>query len=109
VPQTLEIAYLPPGSTTGPPKSATTGDEDLIKEKNYYFPGIFLSSQVSRFVRPVQNLVVGAVEWIGPLEQIALSIATLEEDIRPDTTHQELDCLNVLSIIASTIPFCNYN
>ena len=86
VPQTLEIAYLPPGSTTGPPKSDTI-DEDLIKEKNYYFPGIFLSSQVARFVRPVQNLVVGAVEWIGPLEQIALSIATLEEDIRPDTTH----------------------
>ena len=46
-----------------------------------------MSSQVSRFVRPVQNLVVGATEWIGPLEQLALSIATLEEDIRPDTTH----------------------
>ena len=60
-------------------------------------------------MRPVQNLIVGAIEWIGPLEQVALSIATLEEDIRPDTTHQELDCLNVLSIIASTIPFCNYN
>ena len=115
VPMTLEIAYLPPGSTTGsaaktpshnnPEKSA----DDLQTEKNYYFPGVFMSSQVSRFVRPVQNLVVGAVEWIGPLEQIALSIATLEEDIRPDTTHQELECLNVLSIIASTIPFCNYN
>ena len=46
-----------------------------------------MSSQVSRFVRPVQNLTNGGVEWIGPLEQIALSIATLEEDIRPDTTH----------------------
>lgn len=40
---------------------------------------------------------------------MALSVATLEEDIRPDTTHQEMDPLNVLSIIASTIPFCNYN
>ena len=110
VPQTLEIAYLPPGSTTGSQaKAETTSPADAQREKNYYFPGIFLSSQVSRFVRPVQNLIVGAVEWIGPLEQIALSIATLEEDIRPDTTHQELDCLNVLSIIASTIPFCNYN
>ena len=106
VPQTIEVAYLPPGSTTG---SRNSQSSDLIKEKNYYFPGVFLSSQISRFVRPVQNLVSGGVEWIGPLEQIALSIATLEEDIRPDTTHQELDCLNVLSIIASTIPFCNYN
>lgn len=52
VPQTLEIAYLPPGSTTGPPKTGNVEDE-LIKEKNYYFPGLFLSSQVSRFVRPV--------------------------------------------------------
>lgn len=113
VPQTLEIAFLPPGSTTGPSKSAQNPEEEksnsLLVEKNYYFPGIFLSSQVARFVRPVQNLVSGAIEWIGPLEQIALSIATLEEDIRPDTTHQELDCLNVLSVIASTIPFCNYN
>jgi DNA-directed RNA polymerase I subunit RPA2 len=38
-------------------------------------------------VRPVQNLVHGGVEWIGPLEQIALSIATLKEDLRPDVTH----------------------
>jgi len=86
VPQTLEVAYLPPGSTTGPGKSTNPEAED-VKEKNYYFPGIFISSQVSRFVRPVQNLTSGGVEWIGPLEQIALSIATLEEDIRPDTTH----------------------
>ena len=77
---------MPPGSTTGTPKVGNSEDE-IVKEKNYYFPGVFLSSQISRFVRPVQNLVVGGVEWIGPLEQIALSIATLEEDIRPDTTH----------------------
>jgi DNA-directed RNA polymerase I subunit RPA2 len=55
--------------------------------RNYYFPGVFMFSQVSRFVRPVTNLQEGGTEWIGPLEQIALSIATLEEDIRPDTTH----------------------
>jgi hypothetical protein len=69
VPQTLEIAYLPPGSTTGPPKSKNPEEPDeVVKEKNYYFPGIFMSSQVSRFVRPVQNLTQGGIEWIGPLE-----------------------------------------
>ena len=68
VPQTIEIAYLPPGSTTGLSKQATSDNQELIKEKNYYFPGVFMSSQVARFVRPVQNLTVGAVEWIGPLE-----------------------------------------
>ncbi len=47
VPQTLEIGYLPQGSTTGPSKSSTNPEEtdgSLIQEKNYYFPGIFLSS-----------------------------------------------------------------
>lgn len=48
VPMTLEIAYLPPGSTTGENKTQE-GEE----ERNYYFPGVFMSSQVSRFVRPV--------------------------------------------------------
>jgi hypothetical protein len=33
------------------------------------------------------NLQEGGIEWIGPLEQLTLSIATLEEDIRKDTTH----------------------
>ena len=48
VPMTLEVAYLPPGTTTSEAHSTS--------ERNYYFPGIFMSSQVSRFVRPVQNL-----------------------------------------------------
>lgn len=107
MPKTLEIAYLPPGSLV-----KTQGEEEPDpdqQERNYAFPGIFMATTVARFVRPVQNLVVGGIEWIGPLEQVNLSIATLEEDIRSDTTHQELDPLNMLSVIASTIPFCNYN
>ena len=100
----LEIAYLAPGR-----HSKADATEDAKAAKNYYFPGVFLSSTVSRFVRPVQNLRMGAVEWIGPLEQITLSIACLEEDIRSDTTHQELDPTKMLSIIASTVPFADYN
>jgi hypothetical protein len=50
VPMTLEIAYLPPGMNSGP--NASTADESA-SERNYYFPGIFMSSQVSRFIRPV--------------------------------------------------------
>jgi len=60
-------------------------------------------------VRPVKNLVHGGIEWIGPLEQITMNIATLREDLRADMTHQEIDPINMLSIVASTIPFCNYN
>ena len=60
VPQTLEIAYLAPGRHSK--------DADNPEVKNYYYPGVFLSSQVARFVRPVQNLQLGEIEWIGPLE-----------------------------------------
>jgi DNA-directed RNA polymerase I subunit RPA2 len=55
--------------------------------KHKFFPGIFITSTVARFVRPVRNLEVGGTEWIGPLEQVNMSIACLEEDIRTDTTH----------------------
>lgn len=79
---TLEIAYLPPGR-----KHKFADVDEGTTDINYFFPGIFLSSQVARFVRPVMNLQEGGIEWIGPLEQLTLSIATLEEDIRKDTTH----------------------
>jgi len=60
-------------------------------------------------VRPVKNLEHGGIEFIGPLEQVNLSIAVQEEDLRTDSTHQELDPINMLSVIASTIPFADYN
>jgi len=94
LPKTMEVAFLPPAG------------KDL---NNKQFPGVFLSTTVARFVRPVRNLETGGTEWIGPLEQVNLSIACLQEDLRPDTTHQEIDPLNILSIIASTVPFCEYN
>jgi DNA-directed RNA polymerase beta subunit len=108
VPITLEIAYMPSGALqTSSTKSNTK--EQTSTNTNYAFPGIFFSSQVARFLRPVRNLIVGGTEWIGPLEQVNLSIATLTEDLRADSTHQEIDPLNILSIVANTIPFCNYN
>ena len=81
---TLEIAFFAPGRQNTAPKAAA-GEEK--EDKNYAYPGVFLSSQVARFVRPVRNLVVGGTEWIGPLEQVNLSIATLTEDLRADSTH----------------------
>lgn len=77
--------------------------------RNRTFPGVYISTNIARFSRPVMNLEAGGVEWIGPLEQLELSIAVLEEDIRTDTTHQELSPVNMMSIIASTVPFADYN
>ena len=68
-----------------------------------------MASTPSRFVRPVRNLELGGIEFIGPLEQVNMSIACLKEDLRTDTTHQEIDPINILSIIASCVPFCDYN
>jgi DNA-directed RNA polymerase I subunit RPA2 len=105
VPKTLEIAYLAPIEDSEN-KSAQTAEEKI---KDKFYPGIFLATTPSRFVRPVQNLEHGGIEFIGPLEQVNLSIACLEEDLRSDSTHQEIDPINMLSIIASTIPFADYN
>ena len=55
--------------------------------KKKFFPGIFLTSTVARFTRPVLNLEDGGVEWIGSLELVNMSMTYLEEDIRSDTTH----------------------
>jgi hypothetical protein len=89
VPKNLEVAYLP--ATVIVEEDIDDGKrvQSSVKttSKNKFFPGIFLASTVSRFVRPVNNLEVGGVEWIGPLEQVNMSIACLEEDIRTDTTH----------------------
>lgn len=113
VPRTLEVAFLPP---TFPVSMADEEnphpEEDKTKHgghKNKFFPGIYMASTVARFVRPVMNLEVGGTEWIGPLEQLNLSIACQEEDVRGDTTHQELHPINILSMIATMQPFPEYN
>ncbi len=47
---------------------------------------------------------------IGPMEQPFMDIACLAEDVREGiTTHQELDPMNMLSLIASLTPFSDYN
>lgn len=88
VPKTLEVAYLP-ATFVIEEEGQEANPEQSTKQtgKNKFFPGIFLTSTVARFTRPVMNLEVGGVEWIGPLEQVNMSIACLEEDIRSDTTH----------------------
>ncbi len=60
-------------------------------------------------MRPVKHLRADAVEWISPFEQVYLSIACSEEDIRNDTEYQEISPERVLSILASNIPFLEYN
>jgi len=93
IPENLEIGFIP--------KS--------VYNVSLQYPGLFLFNCIARMVRKVKNLSLNKPEYIGPLEQIYLDIACLPEDIRPITTHQELDPIRMLSLVASITPFCDYN
>jgi DNA-directed RNA polymerase I subunit RPA2 len=89
VPKTMEIAFMASSGSDSKSENSeksTSGSEgDDHKEK--FYPGVFLFTTPARFVRPVQNLEHGGIEFIGPLEQVNLSVACLEEDLRSDSTH----------------------
>ncbi|OQR94074.1 DNA-directed RNA polymerase I subunit RPA2 [Thraustotheca clavata] len=73
------------------------------------FPGLFLSADAARFIRPVKQLNTDLVEFIGPMEQVFMNIAVLPADVRPSTTHMELKPTNMLSLVASLTPFSEHN
>lgn len=77
--------------------------------KSPIFPGIYINDTEARLMRPVKNLKSGLIEYISPLEQINMSIAVTQADIRSDTVYQELDPAFFLSILAANVPFLNYN
>ena len=93
IPQKLELAFIPRTS------------ENL----SFQYPGVFLFNCPARMVRKIHNLCYNKEEYVGPLEQIYLNIACLPEDIQPGTTHQEIDNVRILSLIAGLTPFCDYN
>lgn len=88
---TVEIAYIPVGRCAGA------------------FAGIFIFTQPGRLLRPVLQVDTDRVEWIGPMEQVFMSIACLPTDLRQDHTHIELEAGVMLSHIASLTPFSDYN
>lgn len=92
VPPTMEVALVNAAHANAP------------------YPGLYLFIGAGRVVRPVLQRASGKQEMIGPLEQGFMDIACLEEDVREGTTtHQELDPMNMLSLIASLTPFSDQN
>ncbi|KAF1744905.1 hypothetical protein MXB_3188 [Myxobolus squamalis] len=73
------------------------------------YPGIFVFSNPSRLIRPVFNLESKTIEYVGPFEQIYLYIAISDKDVKPKTTHKEIDPCFILSITASLTPFSDCN
>lgn len=93
IPETVEIASLPYVGFT----------------KSVY---VFTNQQ--RMMRPVHNIAANKVEYIGPLEQIFMSIDALplKENEDPSVKHGtycEIHQTSMLSLVASLTPFSDYN
>ncbi|KAL0475805.1 DNA-directed RNA polymerase [Neurospora intermedia] len=91
VPLQLEIGYVPPSNGGS-------------------YPGLYMSSQPARMVRPVKYLPLQKEDFVGPQEQPYMSIACTEQEVIPgDSTHVEFDPTNILSILANMTPFSDFN
>lgn len=100
-------------------KCAGTILEDLevatITTSESAYPGLFLHTQAARMSRPVLNLQTQKIELIGPMEQPYLMIGVTGTAADKPTvtghnyTHEEIDPLAHLSIIASMTPFSDMN
>ncbi|KAL9622874.1 MAG: hypothetical protein Q9160_002800 [Pyrenula sp. 1 TL-2023] len=91
IPLELEIGYVP-NSNGG------------------QYPGLYLFSGVSRFLRPVNFLPLNKVDYVGPFEQPFMEIACVPEDIiAGGTTHIEFEPTNILSILGNMTPFSDFN
>ncbi|XP_059618200.1 DNA-directed RNA polymerase I subunit RPA2 [Phlebotomus argentipes] len=91
IPNTLEIVNIP-------------------RKTGGLFPGLFLFVGAARMMRPVVNLMVNKVEYVGTFEQVYMEIAVCPEEIYPGiTTHMELSKTSFLSNLAHLIPMPDCN
>lgn len=91
LPEMMEIAYIP------------------YKNKGQ-FPGLYLFVGPARLMRPVRNLALNKIEFIGSLEQVYMEIAIDIKEVYPGfTTHMELSKTDFLSNLANLIPMPDYN
>ncbi len=92
--------------------SAMTELAFVPRKRNGQFPGLFIFTGAARMMRPVLNLALKAVEWIGTFEQVYLDITIAnwdKEDLKLNPTHQELNKTSFLSNLARTIPLPDFN
>jgi len=92
LPHSMEIALVP-----------------KTKFPSQYF-GIFIFTDVARMIRPVRNLHLNKIEYIGTFEQVYMDIAICVNEVHEGlTTHMELDEMTMLSALATLTPYSNYN
>eukprot|EP01107_Rhizomastix_libera_P003391 TRINITY_DN16007_c0_g1_i1.p1 TRINITY_DN16007_c0_g1~~TRINITY_DN16007_c0_g1_i1.p1 ORF type:complete len:1125 (+),score=243.20 TRINITY_DN16007_c0_g1_i1:22-3375(+) len=94
VPRHLEIAYTDGSYGNG-------------------FPAVYLSTDMTRFIRPVLHIPTKKVEYIGILEQVFMDIECVTEGSAPSqlvgAQHKELTASNMLNVIANLTPFSDMN
>ncbi|XAR63561.1 DNA-directed RNA polymerase [Bertholletia excelsa] len=83
------------------------------------YPGLYLFTSPSRFVRPVRNISVPAVEdndieLIGPFEQVYMEIRCADgrDGGRGNSlpaTHEEIHPTGILSVVANLTPWSDHN
>ncbi|KAK6193280.1 ammonium transporter Amt1 [Pestalotiopsis sp. IQ-011] len=74
------------------------------------YPGIFMSSEPARMIRPTKYLPLEKEDYVGALEQPYMSIACTEpEVVSGESTHVEFDPTYILSILANMTPFSDFN
>ncbi|GMH19290.1 hypothetical protein Nepgr_021131 [Nepenthes gracilis] len=82
------------------------------------YPGLFLFTSPSRFIRPVRNIIHSVdgnnIELIGPFEQVYMEIGCADggdggrrENL--PATHEELHPTGILSVVANLTPWSNHN
>lgn len=74
------------------------------------FPGLFLFTGPARMMRPVYNLQVGKIEFVGTFEQVYMDICVVpSEKYEGVTTHMEISKTSILSNLAQLIPMPDCN
>ncbi|KAJ7982372.1 DNA-directed RNA polymerase subunit beta [Quillaja saponaria] len=83
------------------------------------YPGLYLFTSPSRFVRPVKNISIPSdesqnIEFIGPFEQVFMEIRCPDgidggrRSVFP-ATHEEIHPTGMLSVVANLTPWSDHN
>ncbi|KAL2514232.1 nuclear RNA polymerase A2 [Forsythia ovata] len=83
------------------------------------YPGLYLFTSASRFVRPVCNISIppeenNKIELIGPFEQVYMEVSCPDggdggrKNVFP-ATHEEIHPTGILSVVANLTPWSDHN
>ncbi|KAL8062090.1 hypothetical protein ABFX02_02G124000 [Erythranthe guttata] len=100
IPEDLEVGYIP----------LSMGGA---------YPGLYLFTSASRFVRPVRNRLIppgesNNIEHIGPFEQVYMEISCPDggdggrKNVFP-ATHEEIHPTGILSVVGNLTPWSDHN